>query len=94
MMTFSTHTHVKRTRKSYRCVWCGERIDAGQPCDVLIGLTEDNEIASVRYHPECYAALRTLPRDEWESWEWGDFLRGCTCEAGTECRCKTREGQP
>jgi len=21
----------------------------------------------------------------------GDFLRGCTCEAGTECRCKTRD---
>jgi hypothetical protein len=92
-MTFSTHTHVKRTRKSFRCVWCGERIDTGQPCDALVGLTEDNEIASVRYHPECYAALSTLPRDEWDLWEWGDFLRGCTCQAGAECRCKTRKGQ-
>lgn len=90
-MTFSTHAYVKRTRKPFRCVWCGEMIDAGQPCDVLIGLTEDCEIASNRYHPECYAALQTLPREEWDSWDWGDFCRGCKCEAGTECRCKTQD---
>ena len=92
-MTFSDHRRVKRTRKPYRCVWCGERIDAGQSCDVVSGTTEDNEIASMRWHPECYAALSRLPYDERDSWEWGDFLRGCTCQAGFECTCKTQEVQ-
>jgi hypothetical protein len=23
-MTFSTHTHVNRTRKAFRCIWCAE----------------------------------------------------------------------
>ena len=92
-MTFSDHRRMKRTRKPYRCVWCGERIDAGQPCDVVSGITEDNEMASVRYHPECYAALHTLPYDERDLWEWGDFHRGCTCQAGFKCTCKTEEVQ-
>ena len=90
-MTFSAHTHVTRTRKPYRCVWCGEMIDAGQPCDVLSGKSEWGDMGSDRYHTECFAALQTLPRDECESWDYGDFLRGCTCEAGTECKCKTRD---
>ena len=90
-MTFSTHTHVKRTRKLYCCVWCAEQIDAGQPCDVLSGLTEGDDMASNRYHPECFAALKTLTPDECDSWDFGDFLRGCKCEANTVCRCRNKE---
>ena len=93
-MTFYTHTHVTRTRKAFRCVWCGEQIEKGQPCDVLSGLTEDGEMASNRHHPECYAARQTLPHDECESWDFGDFLRGCKCQAGTTCRCRDKEPQP
>jgi hypothetical protein len=92
-MTFSSHTHVKRTRKPFRCVWCGEQIEAGQSCDILSGKTEYGDMGTDRYHPECFAALRTLTYDECDSWEFGDFLRGCTCEAGTECKCKTRDSE-
>ena len=90
-MTFSSHTHVNRTRKSFRCAWCAERIDSGQPCDVLSGKSEWGDMNSDRYHPECFAALQTLTYDECDSWESGDFLRGCKCEAKTECRCKRKE---
>ena len=92
-MIFSSHTHVKRTRKVFRCIWCAESIDAGQPCDVLSGKNEWGDMGSDRYHPECYAALQTLSHDECDSWDYGDFLRGCKCEAGTECRCKRKEPQ-
>jgi hypothetical protein len=90
-VTFSTHAHVKRTRKSFRCAWCAEQIDAGQPCDVLSGKSEWGDMGSDRYHPECFAALKTLTLDECDSWEHGDFLRGCKCEARTECRCRDKE---
>ena len=92
-MTFSTHTQVIRTRKPFCCVWCGEQIDAGQPCDVLSGLTEGDDMASNRYHPECFAALKTLTLDECDTWDFGDFLRGCKCENGTVCRCRDKERQ-
>jgi hypothetical protein len=90
-VTFSTHTHVNRTRKSFRCAWCAEQIDVGQPCDVLSGINGWGHMNSDRYHPECFAALQTLTYDECDSWEFGDFLRGCKCEARTECRCKRKE---
>jgi hypothetical protein len=92
-VTFSTHTHVKRTRKPFCCAWCGEMIDAGQPCDVLSGKSEWGDMGSDRYHPECFAALQTLTYDECDSWESGDFLRGCKCEAATVCRCRDKERQ-
>jgi hypothetical protein len=92
-MTFSTHTRVNRTGKPFRCVWCAEQIDVGQPCDVLSGKNEWGDMGSDRYHPECLAALRTLTYDECDSWEFGDFIRGCKCEAGTICRCRDKERQ-
>ena len=90
-MRFSTHIRVKRTRKPFCCVWCAEQIDAGQPCDVLSGKSEWGDMGTDRYHPECYAALQTLTYDECDSWEHGDFLRGCKCEAETQCRCRDKE---
>ena len=90
-MTFSTHRHIKRTRKSCRCVWCNETIDVGQPCDAQVIKWGRSDLYSIRFHPECWAAFCTLQIEEQESWGHGDFRRGCTCQAGTECRCKTRD---
>jgi hypothetical protein len=59
--------------------------------DVQLYTDSEGYFREDRYHPECWAAFDTLPIEEQESWSPGDFLRGCTCEAGTECKCKTRD---
>ena len=90
-MTLIKHRRVSRTRAPNRCQWCLEPIDIGQPMDVQLYTDSEGYFREDRYHPECWAAFDTLPIEEQESWSPGDFLRGCTCEAGTECKCKTRD---
>jgi hypothetical protein len=92
-MTFIKHRRVSCTRASRYCQWCYESIDVGQPMDVQSYYDDHGEFCEDRYHPECWAAFDTLPVEEQESWSPGDFLRGCTCEAGTQCKCKQKEPQ-
>ena len=92
-MTFIKHRRVSRTRIPHFCQWCSESIDTGHPMDVQSYTDYQDDFHEDYYHPECWAAFDTLPIEEQESWSPGDFLRGCTCEAGTICRCKQREPQ-
>jgi len=92
-MTFFIHRHIRCTRIPCRCLWCYQTIEAGQPCDVHLTKWGEDDFSEDRYHPECWAAFDTLPVEEQESWSPGDFLRGCKCEAGTQCKCKKREPQ-
>jgi hypothetical protein len=61
--------------------------------DVQLYTDSHGHFCEDRYHPECWAAFGTLPVEEHELWSPGDFLRGCTCEAGAECRCKQKEAK-
>ena len=44
-MTFSTHTHVNRTRKAFRCIWCAEwpglKVWAETRSECLIRIADD-----------------------------------------------------
>lgn len=65
-------------RKSHRCAWCDEVINAGERahCRVYIfdGFTTDY------MHLECYEAMGNYPdmRDLEDGWMAGDFKRGST----------------
>ena len=54
-MSFYNETHVKRTRRTRRCDWCGELIQKGDPSVSTSGIFE-GDFYTGRYHPECNAA--------------------------------------
>mgnify|MGYP000860192376 CR=1 FL=1 len=55
-MSFHNTTHVKRTRRTRRCNWCGEMIQKGDPSVAHAG-NYDGDFYQGRYHPECNAAI-------------------------------------
>lgn len=64
-MSFHNETHVKRTRRTRRCDWCGEMIHKGEPSVATSGIFE-GDFYQGRYHPECNAAtLRWCRREGW-----------------------------
>jgi hypothetical protein len=54
-VSFHNETHVKRTRRTRRCNWCGELIQKGDPSVATSGIFE-GDFYTGRYHPECNAA--------------------------------------
>lgn len=56
LMSFHNSTHVKRTRRTRRCDWCGELIQKGDPSFVHDGIY-DGDFYRGRYHPECNSAI-------------------------------------
>ena len=90
-MKFIKHRRISRVRIPHYCQWCSESIDVGQPMDVQSYTDDHGDFCEDCYHPECWTAFGTLPIEEHELWSPGDFLRGCKCEAGTECRCRDKE---
>ena len=64
-MSFHNETHVKRTRRTRRCDWCGELIQKGDP-SVATSEIFEGDFFQGRYHPECNAAtLRWCRREGW-----------------------------
>lgn len=64
-MSFHNETHVKRTRRTRRCDWCGELIQKGEPSVATSGIFE-GDFYQGRYHPECNAAtLRWCRKNGW-----------------------------
>jgi hypothetical protein len=55
-MSFHNETHVKRTRRTHNCDWCGEPIHKGDPSVTHSGIY-DGDFYRGRYHPECNAAI-------------------------------------
>lgn len=71
-----------KCRKEHKCVWCGERIDAGELADRCV-CSEDSRIYSVHSHQECVDAMNLAIRDEKcdpENIDWGSQPRGMTEE--------------
>jgi len=54
-MDFHHSIQVKRTRRTHRCDWCGERIEKGTTAMVTSGVFEGDFYWGC-YHPECDAA--------------------------------------
>lgn len=55
-MNYLTNNHVKATRKAHSCEWCGQRIEKGDPAEVVSGFY-DNRATRYWLHPECEPAL-------------------------------------
>ncbi len=71
---------VKKTRKSHRCVWCGQVIEVGQPATYRTCVYEGDFQAGY-FHPECWdASTRTAIaiKEEFEfcpgEWERGKAI--------------------
>lgn len=64
-------------RKPHRCVWCAERINAGEPAQYR-AYKFDGDLGSDWMHPECYGAMQRFPdqTDLMDGWTPGDFARG------------------
>jgi len=83
--------HVSHGRKAYRCDWCDERIEAGEPSVCWVS-KDGSDLYQTRVHPECNRALADVARDNGGRFEWesAEFSRGCGCLRG-ECECKPKE---
>lgn len=55
-MCWVEETKIAQTRKAYRCEWCWQIIEKGQPCYRHRGIS-DGSYFTARLHPEC-AELR------------------------------------
>lgn len=78
-MNFRIDTHIKSTRKSGPCVWCGQRIDKGAKAYKSAGC-HNGDFFSIRFHPECYGA-----EEEW----WKDNLHEEAPDPGSMHRGST-----
>jgi hypothetical protein len=80
-MSFESRTNIKSCRKPKRCYWCGEWIEAGEPCVARAGVWE-GDFYSDRVHPECDKATgdwwKTFGKHEYEGPEEGSMKRGST----------------
>lgn len=75
-MSFSSHRWIKKTAKTHYCWWCGKRIEAGSAAAYFAGMYE-GDFNSGHSHPECKAALDSLPHDP-DGYEFYSFARGRT----------------
>lgn len=48
---------IKAARKAHKCIWCGQRIEIGQPYTYERSIYE-GEPQSHHWHPECLGAMR------------------------------------
>ena len=55
-MSFHNNRHVKGSRKTRRCDWCGQQIERGNPYIYASGVFE-GDFYTGRYHTECSAAI-------------------------------------
>lgn len=64
-------------RKSHRCAWCAERINAGEPAQYR-AYVFDGDFNADWMHPECRDAMARYPdqTDLMDGWSPGDFARG------------------
>lgn len=81
-MTNIAHEEVKAARKTHRCNWCNEDIEAGQPY-VRQRNKDGADVWTWKAHPECYAASSTLDQFDREMVAGEDCTRGCTCPKGS-----------
>lgn len=90
-MATSFHERLSRARRAYKCSWCGERIEAGEQYRSY-GWRDGSDSGHEKMHTECYGAMCRLAAEEGEFlyWTFGDFHRGCTCQAGC-CQCHDSE---
>ncbi len=61
-----------KARKSFRCIWCGQRIQIGEPYVRETG-TYSGDFQSFAFHPKCKiaceAALRECGEEEFEPYD-------------------------
>lgn len=77
-MSFHNENHVKHTRKTRRCDWCGENINKGDTSVATSG-TDGSDFYNGRYHPECWKAISRYCR---KYKAWGDELPDCRMNRG------------
>lgn len=70
--TFLEEITVK-ARKEHSCFCCGETILKGTKYVKRTGV--DDEIMTMKMHPECEKATSKLSPDEWESFSEGELER-------------------
>ena len=68
--------HPVTTRKSHRCGWCAQGIEAGETVPFRAYILDDQAI-SEWMHLECRTAMVTACAEEHDlEWTPGDFSRG------------------
>ncbi len=78
-MSFFSSRWIKKTRKQHECWWCGTKIEAGSVAHYASGLGCEGDFSSGHAHPECQAAIDSMPYNELcDGWFPGDFARGRT----------------
>lgn len=68
--------HIKKCRKVYKCIWCGEQIEIGQPSTNRTYIFHDH-LQRDKCHPECYKCLQEIV-DIDDGFIAGDYFRGST----------------
>lgn len=68
--------HIKKCRKNYVCVWCGEQIEIGRPSVNRAYIFSDH-FQRDKCHPECYKSLMEITDIE-EGFTMGNYFRGST----------------
>lgn len=67
---------LRITFKDRRCIWCPEKILAGEPARYRV-YKFDGDFQTDYMHPECGAAMDALPRGELcEGFEASSYKRG------------------
>ena len=92
-MDYSSIRNIKKSRKSFICDWCGQKIEMGQPY-IRYRIWDSGDTGTCREHPECYEAMMEMERDPWDDNYFfpGDNPRGCNCGFDRTCeRCKERK---
>jgi hypothetical protein len=60
---------VRVARKARPCVWCGERIAAGDQYK-NVTFVYDGDFQNQHFHPECHADMTACANDDGGFFEW------------------------
>ena len=81
MSGFNTERHVKKTRKSRVCFWCGEEIQSGSSCVHVAAKITGEDFFSDSFHCECNDAYhRAVSEDPDYLFGPYEHRRGSTAE--------------
>jgi hypothetical protein len=83
------HHKTQKARRVWKCWWCGERIEVNEQYSSW-RWADGSDVMTVRVHSECEQAWNALAVEDGYGYaevEFGEFSRGCRCQAG-RCECE------